>query len=63
MIYVHFSAIHNYVFVLLDALRRAPSLQKKILHHVAHQKEHSFVNKEKNSNLKGLKKKKQLNCH
>ena len=29
MIYVHFSAIHNYVFVLLDALRRAPNLQKK----------------------------------
>ena len=31
--------------------------KKKILHHVAHQKEHSFVNKEKNSNLKGLQKK------
>ena len=29
MIYIHFSAMHNYVFVLLDARRRSPNLQKK----------------------------------
>ena len=29
MIYIHFSAMHNYVFVLLDAGRRSPNLQKK----------------------------------
>ena len=56
MIYVHFSAIHNYVFVLLDARRRSPNLQKKILNNVAHQKENSFGSKEKSSKLKALKK-------
>ena len=42
------------MFLLLDARRRSPGLQKNIyiLHKVAHQKEHSVGNKEKNSNLK-----------
>ena len=56
MIYIHFSAMHNYVFVLLDARRRSPNLQKKILKNVAHQKENSFGSKEKSSKLKALKK-------
>ena len=56
MIYIHFSAMHNYVFVLLDAGRRSPNLQKKILNNVAHQKENSFGSKEKSSKLKALKK-------
>ena len=30
MIYIHFWAIHNYVFVLLDVRRRSPNLQKNI---------------------------------
>ena len=55
MIYVHFSALCNYVFVLLDARRRSPNLPKKILNNVAHQKENSFESKEKSSKLKALK--------
>ena len=49
MIYIHFWAIHNYVFVLLDVRRRSPNLQKNIyiLHNVAHQKENSFGSKMK----------------
>ena len=40
-----------YVFVLLEARRRSPNLQKKILNNVAHQKENSFGSKEKSSKL------------
>ena len=41
-----------YVFVLLEARRRSPNLQKKkILNNVAHQKENSSGSKEKSSKL------------
>ena len=40
-----------YVFVLLEARRRSPNLQKKILNNIAHQKENSSGSKEKSSKL------------
>ena len=44
MIYIHFSAIHNYVFVKYIYIYI-------YIHNVAHQKENSFGSKEKSSKL------------
>ena len=49
MIYIHFSAIHNYVFVKYIYIYI-------YIHNVAHQKENSFGSKEKSSKLNALKK-------